>query len=89
MAAGYQAKEDGVPAGLSLEDLKLTFQGNIYSLEASQPFFIWGANWKRKQEFKDLPSLTQVLGFEDHRSRILPPVPVDMAKRDSACPVNS
>ena len=86
VAAGYQAKEDGVPAGLGLEDLKLPFQGNIYSLGASQPFFIWGANWKRKQEFKDLPSLTQVLGFEDHRSRILPPVPMDLAQRDFRVP---
>lgn len=85
-AAGYQAPKDGVPAGLSLEELKITFQGNIYALEPSQPFFIWGANWKRKQEFKDLPSLTKALGFEDQRSRILPPLPVDMAKRDFRLP---
>jgi hypothetical protein len=85
-AAGYRAKKDGVPSGLSLEDLKITFQGNCYALTPNQPFFIWGANWKRKQEFKDLPSLTQALGFEDQRSRMLPPLPVDMAKRDFRLP---
>lgn len=82
LARGYQGRGDSIPAGLSLEDLKITFQGNFYALDPNQPFFIWGANWKRKQGFKDLPSVTKALGFEDQRSRVLPPLPVDVVKRD-------
>ncbi len=81
-AAGYQARKDGVPAGLSLEDLKITFQDNVYAHDPNQTFFIWGADWKRKQEFKDIPNLTKALGFEGQRSRMLPAFPVDVAKRD-------
>lgn len=81
-AAGYQSRRDGVPAGLSLEDLKITLQDNVYAHDPNQPLFIWGANWKRKQEFKDLPSLARALGFEGQRSRLLPAFPVDLAKRD-------
>ena len=86
LAAGYQARKDGVPPGLALEDLKITLQGNIYALDPSQPFFIWGANWKRKQEFKDLHSLADAFGFEDARSLILPPLTVDMAEHDFRLP---
>ena len=82
----YQARKDGVPAGLSLEDLKITFQGNVYALDPKQPLFIWGANWKRKQEFKDIASLNKTLRFEGQESRILPAFPVDLAKRDFRFP---
>jgi len=82
LAAGYQAQKDSVPTGLSLEDLRITFQGNIYALDPNQPFFIWGANWERNQKFKDLPSLTKALGFEDQRSRMLPALPMDVVNRD-------
>ena len=85
-AAGYQARKDGVPAGLTLEDLKITFQDNVYALDPKQPFFIWGANWKRKQEFKDIPSLTQALGFEGENSRMLAEFPVNVAQRDFRLP---
>ena len=85
-AAGYQAKQDGVAPGLSLEDLKITFHANCYAIQPERPFFIWGANWKRKQLFKDLPSLTQALGLEDQRSQIIPPLPMDVDKRDFRLP---
>jgi hypothetical protein len=86
LAAGYQRREDLVPPGLTLEDLKLTFRGNIYVFLPNEPFFIWGANWKRKRVFQDIPSLTKSLGFEDQHSRILPPVAVDMTLRDFRLP---
>jgi hypothetical protein len=85
-AAGYQAKKDGVPAGLSLEDLKITFEGNIYAFLPNQPFFIWGANWKRKQAFNDIPSLIQALGFENQRNQMIPPLPMDAATCDFRLP---
>jgi hypothetical protein len=86
LAAGYQAGTDGVPAGLGLEDLRIVFQGNNYARNRNQPFFIWGANWKRTQEFKDLPSLNRSLGFEDARGRMLSGFPVDLARRDFRLP---
>lgn len=85
-AADYQARTDGVPVGLSLEDLKITFRGNFYALKPNQPFFVWGTNWKRKQAFKDLPSLTQAIGFEDPHSRILPSLTLDVANLDFRLP---
>jgi len=85
-AAGYQARKNGVPPGLTLEDLKISFQGNIYALEPNGPFFIWGTDWKRKEAFKDLPSLTRRLGFEDSRSALVPPVLFDSAQHDFRLP---
>jgi hypothetical protein len=85
-AEGDKARQDLVPPGLALEDLKITFQGNIYALAPTQPFFIWGADWKRRQVFTDLPSLTNALGFEGKGSRTLPAFTVDMARRDFRLP---
>ena len=86
VAAEFHRSKDGVPPNLSLENLRLALQGNFYALMPGQPFFIWGANWKRKQEFKDLPSLKQALGFEDARSRMLPAIMMDPAKQDFRLP---
>jgi len=88
VAAGYRARQDGVPPGLTLADLKLSLQGNLYALAPGEPFFIWGANWQRKQSFTNLVELGQALGFEDTHSRILPPLPVDEAKRDFRLPLD-
>jgi hypothetical protein len=82
------ARPDLVPPGLVLEDLKFAFHGNIYAFLPGQPFLVWGANWKRKQKFTDLPGLTRVLGFEDEDSRVLPSL-TKRCWRDSmraACP---
>ncbi len=86
VAAGYQAKTDGVPAGLSLEDLKITFQDNVYAHTANQPFFIWGVDWKPRKMFKDVPSLIAALGFETQSSQMLSSFLVDVAKRDFRLP---
>ena len=86
MAAGYQARTDGVPAGLSLEDLRITFTDNIYAHAPNQPFFIWGVDWKPKKQFADIPSLTAALGFETPRSQRLSSFQVDAAKRDFRLP---
>ena len=86
VAAGYQASKDLVSPDLALEDLKIIFQNNHYALQPGQPFFIWGANWKRKQEFNGLDNLTHTLGFEDSRSRIISALPVDAVKCDFRLP---
>jgi hypothetical protein len=86
LAAGYQAKKDGVPPGLALEDLKISFSGNIYAVGPGQAFFIWGTNWKRKQEYRDIDRLTRELGLEDAQSRVLPPVGLDRTQRDFRLP---
>ena len=86
VAADHLAKQDGVPAGLTLEKLEITFQGNLYAVAPNQRLFIWGANWKRHQEFKDLLILSRTLGFEGQRSRILTPLPLDMTARDFRLP---
>lgn len=86
VAAGYQARTDGVPVGLSLEDLKISFQDNVYEVATNQPFFIWGVDWKPKKAFKNIPSLTESLGFEGQDSRMLASFPVDTVKRDFRLP---
>ena len=86
VAAGYQARTDGVPAGLSLEDLKITFSDNIYAHAANQPFFTWGVDWKPRKTFKDIPSLMAALGFETPRSQMLSSFHVDVTKRDFRLP---
>jgi len=86
MAADHLAKQDGVPADLTLEKLEITFQGNLYAVAPNQRLFIWGANWKRHQEFKDLLILSRTLGFEGQRSRILLSLPMDMSARDFRLP---
>ena len=88
VAEGYRVRQDGVPPGLTLTDLKLALQGNLYALAPGQPFFIWGANWKRKQSFTTLAELGQALGFEDAHSRIIPPLSVDVVKRDFRLPLD-
>ena len=85
-AAGYRSRQDGVPPGLALEDLNISFQGNLYAPGPGQPFFVWGANWKRKQAFTNLTELAQTLGFEDQHSRMLPEFPVDVLRRDFRLP---
>lgn len=86
VAAGYQARMDGVPAGLSLEDLKIRFLDNIYAVATNQPFFLWGVDWKPKKEFKDLPNLIRALGFETLRSQMLSSFPVNSEQRDFRLP---
>jgi hypothetical protein len=84
---GAPARPDLVPPGLVLEDLKIAFHGNVYAFLPGQPCFVWGANWKRKQKFTDLPDLTRTLGFEDQESRDLPAFwAADSASRDFRLP---
>ena len=87
-AAGYQARNNGVPAGLALEDLKISFQGNVYALDDNQPLFAWGTDWKRKQVFQDLPSLTRRSVSKAPRAGCCCTFPRTWPSAISACPEN-
>lgn len=86
VAAPYQARKDGVPPGLALEDLNLVFNANCYAVQPGQPFFIWGANWKRKQAFAEVASVRAALGLEDARSQFVSTAGLDIARRDFRLP---
>jgi parallel beta-helix repeat protein len=49
---------------LSLEDLKLAFENNLYCPGAGQGLFIWGTKWKRSQNFDSLDEVQKILGLE-------------------------
>jgi len=49
---------------LSLEDLRLTFENNLYCPGPGRELFIWGAKWKRSQHFKSLDDVQKILCLE-------------------------
>ena len=48
----------------SLEDLRLTFEDNLYCPGPGRELFIWGARWKRSQHFDSLDDIQKILGLE-------------------------
>jgi len=59
-----KAMQEGPPAGLSLEDLKLTFENNLYFAAAGQGLFNWGVTWKKNKKYCDLDAVRRELGLE-------------------------
>ncbi|HUV62844.1 MAG TPA: right-handed parallel beta-helix repeat-containing protein [Sedimentisphaerales bacterium] len=56
--------QEGLPADLSLEALKLTFENNLYYPAAAQGLFNWGVTWKTNKKYADLDAVRRELGFE-------------------------
>ncbi|MCU0917181.1 MAG: right-handed parallel beta-helix repeat-containing protein [Planctomycetes bacterium] len=58
------AEKPGGPAGLSLEDLKLTFEGNLYCPGPGQDLFNWGVTWKKHKRYANLDDLRKELSVD-------------------------
>jgi parallel beta-helix repeat protein len=54
------------PAGLSLEDLKLAFEGNLYGPGPGQDLFNWGVTWKKHQRYASLDEMRKELAVDQH-----------------------
>ncbi len=55
IAADYVAKDPSAqPVGLSLEDLNLLFEANVFCHEAGQGLFYWGSLWSRIKRYESL-----------------------------------
>ena len=68
VAADYPAqRKDGAPAGLSLENLHLVFEGNLYAVLPGQGLFQWGAGWDRHKEYATLDAVRADLNLETGR----------------------
>ena len=52
------------PTGLSLENLHLAFEGNLYWPGPGQDLFNWGVTWKRHKRYTDLGELRQDLSID-------------------------
>ena len=47
--------------GLSLEDLKLTFENNLYCPASGQALFNWGVTWKKNKRYERLDAVQKEL----------------------------
>jgi len=50
--------------GLSLEDLKLTFESNLYSPGPGQGLFHWGVTWKKHEKYETLDAVRKRLSLD-------------------------
>ncbi len=65
VAGEYKTRDlSGVPVGLSLEKLKLTFENNLYSAQPWQGLFHWGVPWKRHKKYRTLSEVQSELKLE-------------------------
>ncbi len=49
--------------GLSLEDLKLTFENNLYCPGPGQGLFNWGVPWKKNKKYDSLDAVQSELSL--------------------------
>jgi len=52
------------PTGLSLEDLKLTFEDNLYCPGPGQGLFNWGVTWKKNKRYESLDAVQKELSLD-------------------------
>jgi len=52
------------PTGLSLEDLKLTFENNLYCPSPGQGLFNWGVTWKKNKRYESLDAVQKELSID-------------------------
>jgi len=74
--------------GLSLEALKLTFEGNLYSPGPGQALFNWGVTWKKNQRYDSLDQVQRELSF-DTGSKVAEFHAQDFASLDLRIPPDS
>jgi hypothetical protein len=51
---------------LSLEDLNLTFEGNLYCPAPGQDLFNWGVTWKKHKRYPSLEDVREELSLGQH-----------------------
>lgn len=65
LAAAYLANtSDGQPQGLTLEQLRLRFETNVYFAALGQGGFNWGVTWARHQSYTNLAAFQSALGLD-------------------------
>lgn len=74
--------------GLSLEDLKLVFESNLYSPNSGQDLFNWGVTWKKHKRYPNLGELRQDLPL-DQGSEVAPFHVQDYSALDLRVPTDS
>jgi hypothetical protein len=73
---------------LSLEDLKLTFESNLYCPNPGQDLFNWGVTWKKYKRYEDLDEVRNDLSI-DRGSTVAEFHVEDYARLDLRVPADS
>lgn len=82
IAGAYTAKDErGQPRGLTLEQLRLRFEDNVYFAAPGQGWFGWGPTWTRHQRYSDRKAFQSELRI-DTGGRVDDPPFADVAQRD-------
>ena len=71
----------GQPKGLTLEQLRLHFEANVYFAAPGQGWFKWGPSWSRHKSYADLGTFQADLRI-DTKSRALEPAFADVGGTD-------
>jgi Right handed beta helix region/Chondroitinase B len=65
IAGPYVAgKSDGQPRGLSLKQLHLRFEDNVYQAGLGQGWFEWGVTWRLRKSYANLKDFQTALGLD-------------------------
>ncbi|MGB2821727.1 MAG: right-handed parallel beta-helix repeat-containing protein [Phycisphaerae bacterium] len=83
IAAQYKAR--GQPMNVSLEELNIRIEGNVYWAEPPQGLYLWGCTWRRHKAYSDLDAVRKELKLEAG-SRTAGPAFADFAARDLRLP---
>ncbi len=75
-------------ASMSLETLGIVMTQNVYAREENQRLFIWGTNWRRRQNYQTINAIESELNLENG-SQLVDLKFVAPAKRDLRLPQES
>lgn len=82
IAGAYGARtKSGQPEGLTLENLRLRFENNVYFAAPGQGWFNWGTMWARHENYAGLGQFQSGLGI-DTGGRVLEPKFADVLQLD-------
>jgi hypothetical protein len=87
-AGARPAPVAGVPAGLTLEKLEISFASNLYATHPGQGLFHWGVYWKPNRRYGSLEEVRAELGFTVG-SRVANPGFADLRAMDLRVPADS
>jgi hypothetical protein len=89
IAGAYPAKTDeDQPRGLTLEKLRLRFEGNVYFAAPGQGWFNWGTSWGRHKSYTSLREFQLSVGI-DADSQVLDPGFADARQLDFRLPTEA